>query len=498
MRSSSQSPAYWLCLHFENLPLEIFMRDKLDHSEPIVVTEKQRVFALNKAATELGIKVGHSMDTAYTLSDKVTSFERNEDKEVSNLNHLAQWAYQFTPNVAIKPPHCLLLDITGCLNLFKGLENLTNKMTSGLKKQGYTATIAANFSPQAAMLMAIGKSVNLLNRHYKEIESSISHLPVTCLQTDKKIIESLQQMGITHLAQLFALPDSGLSRRFGVYFTDYLQRLRGKKADPQKFVSPAANFYHDITFLSDVTNLQALTFPINRLLSELTEFLTARQLWVNHFTWHLSHRSHPKQSFSIYLANPANEPKMFLTLTQLKLEQISQVKEIDNIALSVNRFFPARAIPEDLFQGKGFVDSEIRATTNEQQNQLLNMLRARLGPGRCFGLSEANDHRPEKAWKKIRLHQKDYWISPQQDDLPRPSFLLPTPKSLNVIDNTPCLAGRLTLIRGPERIDFGWWDQPIDKPLTRDYYIARQKDGGLVWVFHHLATGRWYLHGIFS
>ena len=59
------------------------------------------------------------------------------------------------------------------------------------------------------------------------VTKSLECLPVDCLQVDKKIIESLQQMGITDCKALFALPQSGLNRRFGIYFVDYLQRLLG-------------------------------------------------------------------------------------------------------------------------------------------------------------------------------------------------------------------------------------------------------------------------------
>ncbi|HIG43599.1 MAG TPA: DNA polymerase Y family protein [Gammaproteobacteria bacterium] len=516
---SSDNANLWMCLYFDKLPLEIFTRgetlsnhDPLKKSlpnkiksrenrgpehtgKPIVVLQKQRVFRLNQAALDIGIKPGNSMDTAYTLSDRVISFERNEDKEISTLAHLAQWAYQFTPNVSIKAPDSLLLDITGCLNLFKGLQPLILRVEQGLRQLGYQAVISTNRTPLAALLVARAHAP----------DGSINQIPVRYLQTDEKIITSLHQMGIHNVEDLLRLPESGLTRRFGVYFADYLQRLVGSKPDPQKLINPSVNFFHDITFLSDVSNLDSLTFPINRLLGELAEFLTSRQLQVNHFTWHLSHRNHNNKSFSIHLANPENNPRVFRTLTQLRLDQINDVKEIDNIALAVSQFFPAKAVNGSLFQGAGYQELALPSNT-DKENQLLNMIHARLGPGYCFGLSQSNDHRPEKAWQTVSASTNDKkhppterdWLLKPDETPARPAFLLPTPKALNVADNIPCLAGKLELIKGPERIDYGWWDQPINKPLTRDYYIARQKDGSLYWIFQHIAMGQWYLHGIFS
>ena len=495
-----------MCLYFEALPLEVFIRpdNEGNHQQPqaVVVVEKSRVVRMNSRAARLGIKPGHSMDTAYSLSHEVVSCERNEDKEISTLSHLAQWAYQFTPNVAIKSNDCLLLDITGCLKLFKGIDVLVPRVEQGLRQLGYRPVITTGNTPLAAMLLArahdrseaCSGATGLAECSTVE---RIGPISVRFLHTDEKTITSLQQMGISNIENLLALPISGLMRRFGVYFTDYLERLTGTKPDPQKFISPDANFLHDITFLSDVNNLASLTFPINRLLNELAEFLTARQLYIDHFTWHLSHRFHGRRSFSIYLANPENTPDVFLTLTRLKLDQINDVKEVDNIALAANSFYPIdeASAGNDLFDGNLFQGSN---HYHQQNNLLLNMFRTRLGPGRCFGLSESNDHRPEKAWKTVPLNQKDYWSSAFSEKLPRPTFLLDTPRALKMTDSKPCLFGKLELLKGPERIDYGWWDQSPEKPLTRDYYIARQQDGSLYWIFQHVSMQRWYLHGIFS
>ena len=120
---------------------------------------------------------------------------------------------------------------------------------------------------------------------------------------------------------------------------------------------------------------------------------------------------------------------------------------------------------------------------------------ARLGRDACFGLSLANDHRPELAWMPVSLRTKDYWGTNVSQDNVRPTFLLSKPSALKTEDNRPYLRGKLTLLQGPERIDFGWWDH---KEINRDYYIARHQCGALYWVYHQVANNQWYLHGIFS
>ena len=43
-----------------------------------------------------------------------------------------------------------------------------------------------------------------------------------------------------------------------------------------------------------------------------------------------------------------------------------------------------------------------------------------------------------------------------------------------MINGAPYLNGKLDLLQGPERIDFGWWDRPSTSGeiITRDYYVA--------------------------
>ena len=108
----------------------------------------------------------------------------------------------------------------------------------------------------------------------------------------------------------------------------------------------------------------------------------------------------------------------------------------------------------------------------------------------------ANDHRPEKAWKTVRLNQKDYWFpKSEKAENPRPLYLLNAIQELRTRNDRPFLGGQLELFRGPERIDFGWWDE---NDSARDYYIARHPSGALYWIFSHLNTSKWFLHGIFS
>ena len=48
---------------------------------------------------------------------------------------------------------------------------------------------------------------------------------------------------------------------------------------------------------------------------------------------------------------------------------------------------------------------------------------------------------------------------------------------------------------GPERIETLWWRGPA---VRRDYYRIATESGRHLWIFRHLTTARWFLHGEFA
>ena len=354
--------------------------------------------------------------------------------------------------------------------------------------------LGVNRTPLAALCSATAA----LDDNTGDVRQSLANIPVQQLHIEDVIIEKLHQMGVYQCQQLFALPVDGLSRRFGVFLTDYLARLTGTRPDPRKFVIEKPVFASEITFLTDVSDLNSLAFPIKRLLGELHHFLRVRQLQLNQFTLRLTHRSHATQQFTITLANPDNDPNMFLMLAQLKLNSIKGMPKVDNISLHATHFMETDVSSGDLFLGTRFQQKDDKTQSKAEAARtvrLLNMMTTRLGRNACFGLSLANDHRPEQAWKSVSLQTKDYWSTDLSQDNVRPTYLLTKPRILEVKDNSPYLSGKLTLLQGPERIDFGWWDH---EEINRDYYIAIHQCGALYWVYHQVANNQWYLHGIFS
>ncbi|MAI42284.1 MAG: hypothetical protein CMP95_07480 [Gammaproteobacteria bacterium] len=476
----------WICLHFQQLPIEIFTRERTE--KPVVVTAKKHVVNLNHSASVLGISIGNSLDTAHILAGNLVSFEKDEEKELATLKHLAQWAYQFTSKVSIKAPNSIQLDVKSSLKLFLGVKNIKSKLQIGLQQMGFSAQIGIHKTPLAALAIAKGGS------------SSLKNTPIDKLDIEPQIIEELKKIGVYSLTNILDLPQSGLTRRYGVSVIDYLKRLMGEKPDPQIFINEQPDFSSEINFLSEITNLKALLFPMRRLLNELYEFLISRQLSINTFTFKLAHRKNPTKSFHIYLTEPTSNVSTFLLLSELHLEKIRGIQEVDSLKLTARNFFPISSLSGDLFHGTQLQQKDSRITDvsdGEDCNRLFNILNARLGPNVYFQLSQENDHRPEKAWRVIPHDTRPKMPHDFVTINNRPMFLLPKPRKLKLQKNQPFLNGKLLLLHGPERIDYGWWDYNIN----RDYYVARDNHtNSIYWIFRDRDHQdlQWFLHGIFS
>ena len=537
MISNPSKQKIWLCLYFTRLPLEVFSRSMAnpstskqlpinknslprkdkeqpaanralaevnrtlpEHKEqaaplvadltalttPVCITSAGRIYRSNTAACAAGIETGSIASSAYAISNNLKCIDRNEEKEIRALRQLAHWAYQFTPNVAVREPHCLLLDITGCLTLFTGLANLKKQIIKNLSPLGYSAVIGINLTPLAALMSA---EAGIKDNVEKSPDDVLSQVSIDYLRIAPKVIGQLQRMGIQTLEALFRLPPSGLNRRFGSDLDNYLSKLKGLLPDPQTFIPQKASFHSELNFMADISNLQSLAFPMKRLIGEFCGFMQNRQLHAHSFNIELTHRSHPAKEITVELAKPDNDQNMFLALTQLQLDKIHDMPEVDSLALKSTQFCPAKTNTDPLFPEDPGCTFEVREQ-DKNSAYLLNILTARLGTDACFCLALGNDHRPEKNWQAIRVKNTPGETINQDLIAARPLFLLNQPKKLH--RHT---ARSLKLIQGPERICFGWWDE---NGFSRDYYICQHSNGAIYWVFYQGYDSEWYLHGLFS
>jgi len=476
----------WLCLHFPNLPLEIFSRAQAAEA-PWVVSHgkgtRQTVLLGNSHASACGIRAGMRLSAAYGLTQALQVRARDVTAEQQALEAVAACAGEFTSLVSLAPPQSLLLEIKGSLTLFKGLSSLLRRVLGQLAQLGYHIDFGVAPTPLSAALLARA-SITRPVMQVRDLPAALRDLPLDLLALDHKQIQTLHGLGLRRFGELLRLPRADLARRLGLPLLDHLDRILGQRSDPRPPYVPPARFDQRLHLPAEIDNVEALLFPAQRLLLELTGFLRARQAGTRQLHWTFAHYRRPPTRITLGLAAANCDPQHLLALLRERFARISLARAVESMRLQVDdvcRLQP-RALTLD-----GAND-----TAAEDWPLLVERLRARLGDEAVQGLQCHNDHRPESAWRGCAPGETGITLPASS----RPLWLLPQPAVLNTRAARPWLDEPLKLLNGPERIEGGWWDAD---DITRDYFIATDSSHSRYWVFRERRGARqWFLHGYFA
>jgi protein ImuB len=472
----------WIAVRLPLLPLEIFLRGS-PTPEPFAVEERHAILACGDEAAVRGVCAGMASSAALALVPSLRIVGRDPAAEAEALAGVAGWAGQFTPRVALEFPATLLLEVSGSLKLFRGLEALASALRWGAAEMGYSPVVAAAPTPRAASWLAAAGAEKFVIEPAR-LEPALAPLPVTVLACPKEELETLEGIGVRTLGELRALPRDGVARRFRSGLLEDVDRAVGLAPDPRDFFAPPARFRAALELPAEVAEAEALLFAARRLVVQLAGFLSAGSCGVQRFVLELAHRDRRTTRIEIGLAAPARDAERFALLLRERLSVLQLREPVRAIALEADDVAPlAGEEPQLLFE---------EGKPPGQWQQLVERLRARLGTETVHGVAARAEHRPERASvaadpgaKQLQTYFGD-----------RPFWILTHPKPLQEIGGVPHHEGPLELLAGPERIESGWWD---GEDAARDYFIARTKSESLVWIYRdRRGEGGWYLHGVFA
>lgn len=424
-----------------------------------------------------------AVSAALALAPQLRIAPRDPEAETEALLGVAGWAAQFTPGVALEFPDCVLLEVSGSLKLFGGLESLLERLHQGLKNMGWSAELSVAPTPRAACWLAYAGKRKFIGST-AELEPALASLPAGIFCRNEDTLAALEAIGVRTLGELRALPRDGVARRFGQGLLDELDRGLGRLPDPRNFFVPPARFRAAIELPSEVTQAEALLFAARRLIVQLAGFLAARSSGVQRFVLGLRHRSGAPTEIGIGLVAPSRDAEHFTLLLRERLSGLALAEPVRELGLQADDMvpLPGRNLGLLLEQGK----------PPGQWESLIERLRARLGSESVFGIAGRAEHRPERVGVTTDLGARQMHL----DFGERPFWLLDRPKPLAEIDAVPHHEGRLDLLAGPERIESGWWD---GNDVARDYFVARMQNEALVWIYRERrGEGGWYLHGVFA
>lgn len=476
----------WACLHFPELPLDSVRPDGVAREVAAVLTDgslrNPRIVLCNAAARAAGVRVGQTVAAARALHAQLPAWPRDTEAEKHRLALLADWAYRFSATVSLAPPRSLLVEVGASLTLFSGWPRLERRLREELDQWGMQWRMAAAPVAAGAQVLAangievmLGSELHLL-RELQDISVSRCGLA-------NETSRALEAMGLTQLGAVFALPRAELTRRIGPPALAHLDRLRGWL--PQALVSyqPPTRYARRIEFDYRIGQVQALLFPLQRMLRDFALFLIARDGGVQRFDLLLEHERGASTRIPIGLLTPQRDAGALLELARARLERIELVDTVSAMSLLADDLPTLCPLHVDLFDDtrRGALDWPA----------LVERLRARLGDEALHGIGAVADHRPARAWRErtpALSKSAKGTAAPMPTRGARPFWLLHR--------EIPLHQAPAQILAGPERIESGWWDGDDQR---RDYYVVRTRQGQRAWAYVAAgATQGWMLHGWFA
>ena len=491
--NSPTAPALlWLAIRLPELPLDALLRADPDSGAPCAISQRHQVLLANAAAQAAGIHAGMKVTTAQALCDELRLLERVPEREQQALAALAQRLLHLTPQVCVWPEDALLLEIGGCLKLFRGLPTLLAHARADLAAAGYVFELALGHTPLAA-LHATFLPVNERPNHDPEQPLDAHHclaalasLPLSQLRRPAREIEKLQAPGFRTLGELLALPRSALGKRTGKALLLWLEQLTGERPHPLEPVTPLARFCQQLEFAEPLHSVDALLFPMQRLLGDLMRFLQRRQCEVRALRWQLTDINGHQQTLIIRRSKTDNDRHTWLLLTRRQLEQARLTAPALQLRLDCARLVPLEAGSDTLFP-----DPDARPDHRELLDKLASL------PGLRLSMPQPQDNSlPEQ--QQQDMHPQQLKKANPFPDAPafqeRPLWLLETPQPLREQDGVLFFQQQaLDMFYREERISSHWWDH---KQLRR-YRVARHPSGLCCWIYRDETQKRWFLHGLF-
>jgi protein ImuB len=498
----------------------------------------------------VGRDAERSSPTPFPCSPKAEAAAPAETSDVLDAPHLAWWALQFTPRVALLED-AVVMEVQASERLFGGADALWHVVQQGAWRwqaqacaQGPTALGALALARGSALHQALGNQGSKASSRRTHSSASAEpsafphpqHLSSLGLHTLRAVAQhqdTLARLGCRTLGDVRRLPRAGLSRRFGADLLRALDQAWGDLPLPLDWCTLPPRFEARLELPGRVDTAPGLLFAAQRLLPQLCAWLSGMQAGVTAFTlsWLHDGRRHDAERegrHTIRLGSPSRDPQRLGRLLNEHLQRVMLQAPVTDLSLHADAIERQPPDSLQLFQTPGALgphglsaEADALITPAAQRAQrdallaLVDKLSVRLGEGRVLQGQVVPDHRLEQAqrwWPAVASAPE--WVagppskalSPPAIEattfsalwagLPQPCWVLAAPVPLHLssepsgLHERPLYQGPLQLLAGPHRIEAGWWDDtPGQAAVARDYYLASSAKAGLLWVYKTRTMG---------
>ena len=422
-----------------------------------------------------------------------------------DIDALAWLALSFTPRVA-RLEEAVVAEVSTSLRLFRGARALRLRLL-GCATQAGLALGPTAWAPTALGALALARCPEPPGapRHGAFAER-LDALPLHTLSAAHAHHAMLARLGCLHLGELRRLPRAALARRFGPALLTALDQAYGDLPEVHEWLTLPDRFEARLELPWRVEHAPVLLHFAETLLRQLCAFLAARHAGVRalRLAWqHDAMRARDVASSGELTVATADTTRDLARLTRLLAEHLARTTlaaPAGEITLSAETLLPLQELSAGLLPGEA--DEQAHTTTNA----LLERLSVRLGAARVRQGRLREDHRLDRMqdWQAWSASTACAAAPVRPPPGPQPTWLVEPPLPLRCdAHEQPLLAGPLTRISGPHRIEAGWWEGRCHLQ-TRDYYVYRSATRGLLWVYHErlsstaAAASGWFLHGVFA
>jgi protein ImuB len=158
----------FLVLHLPHLATDRIRQKEPDLAGiPVATwdTQGNRRLLMGVDAPGTTLHAGQALADAQAMHPELALRPAEPDADIAFLERLALWAVRFTPISAVDPPDGLVLDVTGCSDLFGGEAALLARISNGFQHGGVAAQAVVAAVADAAA--ALAREQQLLQREFR-------------------------------------------------------------------------------------------------------------------------------------------------------------------------------------------------------------------------------------------------------------------------------------------------------------------------------------------
>ena len=485
----------WIGLHLHSLSLDTWRLRWLTEPSAAAVFEHDALIALTPGAQQYGLTLGMRCATARSLAPECLLYPRDTQAEQNAYAQAAHVALAYSPSVYQHANATLLIDVTYSLRLFGGIRLIVQGLRQQLKR--LKLQVQSSVAPTATGAWLLAQAEQHSARYacgQATLERLVDRLPCAMLPSAQPHLIWLKAIGCETLGGLRALPRNGLQRRVGTNLLTELEQAYTHTVWRQAPYLAPEQFIEQLDLLDRLEHTEALASFSERLALCLCTWLAAKQYALRSATLELHHErgrhACPPTILELAFGEPVWLMVQLMPLLRERLSRQSLVGPVVALTLRSQALATQSARSATLFPDPLHAPADYR--------RLLDLLCARLGAGQVLQPAPLADHRPEIANNWAPFDASTVATTSAESPLSeRPFWLLAEPLALTVRDDRPIYYGPLQLLRGPERIESGWWDH---LRIARDYFVAQDQQAVRYWIFRERDTeqARWFLHGLFA